>query len=108
VFAKEGLRMTPFHPTCYQLLDEELSSLLEVVLAGEAIGDWAIAERLVRFLGAAISLHERHIFDRYGRCVSAAPAALVLGVFGTHVLSHPAIRILPARSLGSCRRNLPR
>lgn len=60
--------MTAFHPTCYRLLDEELSSLLEIVLAGEVIGDRAIAERLVRFLGAAISLHERHEVDRYGRC----------------------------------------
>ena len=60
--------MTAFHPTCYRLLDEELSSLLEIVLAGEVIADRAIAERLVRFLGAVISLHERHVVDRYGRC----------------------------------------
>jgi len=60
--------MTDFHPTRYRLLDEELSSLLEVVLAGEVVGDRAVAERLVRFLGAAISLNERHVVDRYGRC----------------------------------------
>lgn len=60
--------MTDFHPTRYRLLDEELSSLLEIVLAGEVIGDRAVAERLVRFLGAAISLNERHTVDRYGRC----------------------------------------
>lgn len=60
--------MTDFHPTRYRLLDEELSSLLEIVLAGEVIGDRAVAERLVRFLGAAISLNERHVVDRHGRC----------------------------------------
>lgn len=49
-------------------LSKELSSLLEMVLAGEVIADRAIAERLVRFLGAAITLHERHEIDRYGRC----------------------------------------
>lgn len=60
--------MTALHPTCCRLLDEELSSLLEIVLAGEAIGDRAIAERLVRFLGATISLREQHEVDRHGRC----------------------------------------
>lgn len=60
--------MNAFHPTCHRLLDEELSSLLEMVLGGEAIGDRAIAERLVRFLGATISLHEQHVVDRYGSC----------------------------------------
>ena len=60
--------MTAFHPTRYRLVDEELSSLLEILLAGEVITDRAIAERLVRFLGAAISLHERHKVDCYGRC----------------------------------------
>jgi hypothetical protein len=61
VSARGGLRMTAFHPTCYQLVDKELSRLLEIVLAGEVVGDRAIAERIVRFLGAVISLHERHI-----------------------------------------------
>lgn len=60
--------MTAFHPTRYRLLDEELSSLLEIVMAGEVIGDRVTAERLVRFLGAVISLHERHMVDRYGWC----------------------------------------
>lgn len=60
--------MTAFHPTRYRLLNKELSSLLEIVLAGEVISDRAVAERLVRFLGAVISLHERHVVDRYGRC----------------------------------------
>lgn len=60
--------MTAFHPTCCRFLDQELSSLLEIVLAGEVIADRAIAERLVRFLGATISLREQHEVDRYGRC----------------------------------------
>lgn len=64
--------MTDFHATRYRLLDEELSSLLEIVLAGEVVGDRAIAERLVRFLGAATSLHRRHEVDRHGRCVRCA------------------------------------
>lgn len=64
--------MTAFHPTRYRLLDEELSSLLDVVLAGEVIGDRAIAERLVRFLGAATALHRRHGIDHRGRCVRCA------------------------------------
>lgn len=64
--------MTAFHPTCYRLLDEELSSLLEVVLTGEVVGDRATTERLVRFLGAVTSLHRRHEVDRHGRCVRCA------------------------------------
>lgn len=64
--------MTAFHSTRYRLLSKELSSLLEIVLAGEVIEDRAIAERLVRFLGASISLHERHEVDRYGRCTRCA------------------------------------
>lgn len=60
--------MTAFHPTRYRMIDDELSDLLEIVLAGELIGDRAIAERIIRFLGAMISLHERHEVDRYGRC----------------------------------------
>lgn len=55
--------MTALHPTCCRLLDEELSILLEIVLVGEVIGDRAVTERLVRFLGAAISW-TRHRWHR--------------------------------------------
>jgi hypothetical protein len=65
--------MTAFHPTCHRLLDKELSGLLETMLAGEVVQDRAIVERLVRFLGAAVSLHERHDVDRRGRCMRCGP-----------------------------------
>lgn len=61
--------MTPsVHTTRYRLFNEELSGLLDTVLAGEVVSDRATAERLVRFLGAVAYLHERHPLDARGRC----------------------------------------
>lgn len=52
----------------YRRPHEELSRLVETVLAGEVVRDRPTAERLVRFLGAVTSLHERHVIDQSGRC----------------------------------------
>lgn len=54
--------------TLYRVFDEELSDLLDTVLAGEVISDRVTAERLVRSVGALVSLHGRHPIDARGRC----------------------------------------
>ncbi len=56
------------HATRYRVFHDELSELLDTVLGGEMIADRATAERLVRSLGAAVYLYERHPIDARGRC----------------------------------------
>lgn len=58
------------HATRYRVFNDELSDLLDTVLAGETIADRATAERLVRSLGAIAYLHERHPIDARGRCAA--------------------------------------
>lgn len=51
-----------------RLLTEELTYLLDIVLSGDAVPDRDTAERLVRLLGASLTLHEQHAVDKHGRC----------------------------------------
>lgn len=50
------------------LIRQDLAALLETVLTGAIGDDRETAERFVRFLGAVVSLYERHAVDRHGRC----------------------------------------
>ena len=54
--------------TLHCVFAQELTSLLDTILAGEAVSDRATAERLVRALGALSHVHQRHVIDAYGRC----------------------------------------
>lgn len=56
------------HATRYRMFHDELSDVLNIVLTGEIIDDRATAERVVRSLGVAVYLHERHRIDEHGRC----------------------------------------
>lgn len=56
------------HATRYRVFGDELSDVLDLVLAGDAVADRAIAERLVRAMGALLRLQERHGIDARGRC----------------------------------------
>ncbi len=75
----------------HHIFAQELASLLDTVLAGEAVPDRATAERLVRVLGAISHVHQRHIVDGHGRCElfleyrppMVAPVAAPHRVFGT-------------------------
>jgi hypothetical protein len=53
------------HATLYKAYGRELSELLDLLLAGEVVSDRAVAERLVRFVGALLRLHDRHRLDRH-------------------------------------------
>ncbi len=52
----------------YRVFGNELSELLDTVLAGEVVSDRDTAERLVRSVGALVDLHNLHRIDRRGRC----------------------------------------
>lgn len=52
----------------YRVFHGELSDVLDTVLAGDIIADRAVAERVVRWLGVVVCLHERHGIDERGRC----------------------------------------
>ncbi len=54
--------------TLHRVFEQELTSLLDIVLAGDAVPDRATAERLVRALGAISHVHQRHIVDSHSRC----------------------------------------
>lgn len=56
------------HATRYRVFHQELSDLLDQVLAGDVVADRAMAERVVRALGALLRTHERHMWDRRGKC----------------------------------------
>lgn len=71
--------------TLHRVFDQELTSLLDLVLAGDAVVDRATAERLVRLLGALSRVQERHCVDnRAGvKCVwRRRPAGGVHGLDG--------------------------
>lgn len=42
--------------------------MLDLVLAGDVVADRAMAERLVRAMGALLRLQEQHGIDHRGRC----------------------------------------
>lgn len=56
------------HATRYRVFSDELSDVLDTVLAGDVVADRATAERVVRSLGVVGYLHERHRIDERGRC----------------------------------------
>lgn len=65
--------MTHAFPSCLyarrrRLVTDELTSLVDAVLAGDLVADRATAQRLVTTLGAAQDLAERHLIDNRGRC----------------------------------------
>jgi hypothetical protein len=60
----------------HELYGRELAELLDAVLAGDLVTDWASVERrVVRALGALVWLQRCHRVDRRGRCLicRAAP-----------------------------------
>lgn len=61
------------HATLYGVYAEELSELLDTLLAGEVVTDRATAERLVRSVGALVRLQQRHRLDDHGRCALCWP-----------------------------------
>ena len=61
------------HATLYQVHGRELAELLDLLLTGEAVSDRATVERLVRFVGALLRLHDRHRLDQHGRCAICWP-----------------------------------
>jgi hypothetical protein len=61
------------HATLYQAYGQGLTELLDQLLTGEAVSDWATVERLVRFVGALLRLHDRHRLDQHGRCAMCWP-----------------------------------
>ena len=63
----------PVHATLYKAHARELAELLDLLLAGEVVSDRAVAERLVRVVGALLRLHDRHRLDRHGQCVVCWP-----------------------------------
>lgn len=55
--------------TLHEAYGRELAELLDAVLAGRLVDDWAAVERLVvRVVGALLRLQELHRVDEYGRC----------------------------------------
>lgn len=61
------------HATLHEVYGQELAQLLDVVLTGEVVDDRAIAECLVRSMGALMRLHQRHRLDQRGRCAHCWP-----------------------------------
>lgn len=56
------------HVTRHRVFHQELTDLLDLVLAGDVIADRAMAERLVRAVGALLRIQEQHSIDDWGRC----------------------------------------
>ncbi|MGH3971965.1 MAG: hypothetical protein ACRDS9_01355 [Pseudonocardiaceae bacterium] len=53
----------------HELYGRELAELLDAVLAGDLVTDWASVERrVVRALAALVRLQQRHKVDEHGRC----------------------------------------
>lgn len=71
-------------PHTYTALGDELADVLEVVLAGEVVTDRAVAERLVRVVGALVRLHEPHPLDNHGRWPRRA-VCTVRAAFASHM-----------------------
>lgn len=64
----------PASPTAHhQIVDDELQKVADTVLTGEAVLDRAASERLLRVLGAVVSLHRQHEVDARGRCSICRP-----------------------------------
>ncbi len=61
----------------HQLVDDELQRISDTVLSGEAVLDRAAAERLLRVLGAVVSLHRTHDVDEHGHCTTCGPKSWV-------------------------------
>lgn len=56
-------------PASHKLYGRELAELLDAVLAGDLVTDWASVERrVVRALGALLRLQQCHRVDARGRC----------------------------------------
>lgn len=53
----------------HEAYGQELSEVLDLLLASKAVTDWAAVERrLVRSVAALVSLHDLHRLDERGRC----------------------------------------
>jgi hypothetical protein len=53
----------------HELYGQELAELLDTVLAGDLVTDWAsIERRVVRALGALVRLQQRHKVAEHSRC----------------------------------------
>lgn len=59
----------------HRIVDDELQEVAGTVITGEAVLDRAASERLLRVLGAVVSLHRMHDVDDHGRCTICRPKA---------------------------------
>ncbi len=62
-------------PARHERVGEELENLAERIGAGDGVLDRAAAERLLRILGAVVSLHDMHQVDNRGNCSSCRTRA---------------------------------
>ena len=58
-------------------MDDDLQGVADTVITGEAVLDRAASERLLRVLGAVVSLHRSHDVDDHGRCARCRPKGLL-------------------------------
>ncbi|MGH3973464.1 MAG: hypothetical protein ACRDS9_09070 [Pseudonocardiaceae bacterium] len=59
----------PAPPALHEVYGRALAELLDAVLAGDLVTDWASVERrVVRALGVLVRLQQRHKVDEHGRC----------------------------------------
>jgi predicted nicotinamide N-methyase len=56
------------HTNRCRMFRDELSDVLDIVLAGEIVTDRSVAERLVRWLSVIVRLLEQDPIDEHGRC----------------------------------------
>jgi len=61
----------------HRLVDDDLQGVADTVITGEAVLDRAASERLLRVLGAVVSLHRSHDVDDHGRCAICRPKGLL-------------------------------
>lgn len=59
--------------TLHEVHGQELTELLDTVLAGDVVADRDVAERLVRSIGALVHLHRRHLLDTHSHCAVCWP-----------------------------------
>ncbi|MGH3974242.1 MAG: hypothetical protein ACRDS9_13090 [Pseudonocardiaceae bacterium] len=66
----------PTSAALHEVYGEELTELLDLLLASTAVTDWAEVERrLVRSVAALIRLHDLHRLDERGRCSVCWPVS---------------------------------
>ena len=78
------------------VVDGELRWLMDAVLPGEAIHDRALAEAVVRVLGAVAALHDEHAPNERGRCRTCGRRPChVQAVLSEHLSARPLVPTRP-------------